>query len=61
MVFIFKCVNVDDIKKGDAIKHDLLIAKFYTCGFNKESLKHPHSNLRNRWLRAKINKRFGLK
>ena len=35
------------------IKHDLLIARLYACGFNKESLKFLHNYLRNRWHRTK--------
>ena len=42
----------------DTIKHDLLIAKLYVYGFNKESLKHLHTYLSNRCHRTKLNKQF---
>ena len=35
-------------KTFDTIKHDLLIAKLFAYGFNKESLKLLHSHLSNR-------------
>ena len=34
---------MDLSKVFDTIKHDLLIAKLYAYGFNKESLKLLHS------------------
>ena len=51
-------VLMDLFKTFDTIKHDLLIAKLYTYGFNKESLKLLHNYLSNRWHRTKINKQF---
>ena len=48
-------VLMDLSKTFDTIKHDLLIAKLYAYGFNKESLKLIHNYLSNRWQRTKIN------
>ena len=39
-------------------KHDLLIAKLYAYGLNKESLKFLHNYLSNRWHRTKISEQF---
>ena len=47
---------MDPPKGFDTIKHDLLIAKLYAYGFNKESLMLLHSYFSNKWHRAKINK-----
>ena len=49
---------MDLSKAFDTIKLDLLIAKLYAKGFNKESLKLLHNYLSNRWHRTKINKKF---
>ena len=51
-------VLMDLSKDFDTIKHDLLVAKLYAYGFNKESLKLLHNYLSNRWHRTKINKQF---
>ena len=51
-------VLMDLSKDFDTIKHDLLVAKLYAYGFNKESLKRLHNYLINRWHRTKINKQF---
>ena len=49
---------MDLSKAFHTIKHDLLIAKLYAHGFNKESLKLVCNFLSNRWHRRKINKQF---
>ena len=51
-------VSMDLSMAFDTIKHDLLIAKLYLYGFNKESLKHLHTYLSNRCHRTKLNKQF---
>ena len=51
-------VSMDLSMAFDTIKHDLLIAKLYVYGFNKESLKHLHTYLSNRCHRTKLNKQF---
>ena len=43
-------------KAFDTIKYDLLVAKLYAYGFNKESLKLLHSYLSNRWHMTKKKK-----
>ena len=45
-------------KAFDTVKYDLLVAKLYAYGFNKESLKLLHSYLSNRWHMTKKNKQF---
>ena len=49
---------MDLYKVFDIIKHDLLVAKLYTYGFNKISQKLLHNYLSNRWHRTKINRQF---
>ena len=49
---------MDLSKVFDTITHDLLIAKLYAYGFNKESPKLLQSYLSTRWHRAKINNQF---
>ena len=39
---------MDLSKVFDTIKHDLLLAKLYAYGFNKESVKLLHNYLSNR-------------
>ena len=39
---------MDLYKAFDTIKHDLPIAKLYSYGFNKESIKLLHSHLSSR-------------
>ena len=51
-------VLMDLSKVFNTIKYDLLIAKLYAYGFNKESLKLLHNYLSNRWHRTKVNKQF---
>ena len=51
-------VLMDLSKTFDTTKHDLLIAKLYAYGLNKESLKLLHNYLSNRWHRTEINKQF---
>ena len=41
-------VLMDLSKAFDTIKHDLLIARFYAYGFNKELLKPLYTYLSNR-------------
>ena len=43
-----RAVLMDLSKAFDTIKHDLLIAKLYAYGFNKESSKFLHNYLSNR-------------
>lgn len=49
---------MDLLKAFDTINHDLLIAKLYAYGFDKDSLKTIWSYLNNRWQRTKINTTF---
>ena len=53
-----EAVLMDLAKAFDIIKRNLLIAKLYAYGFNKEPRKLLHNYLSNRWHRAKINKQF---
>ena len=50
--------KVLDHKRFGRVFIDLLTAKLYVYGFNKESLETLHSDLSNRWHRRKINKQF---
>ena len=51
-------VLMDLSKAFDTINHDLLIAKLYSYGFSKESLKSIKSYSSNRWQRTKVNLSF---
>ena len=53
-----EAVLMDLSKAFDTTKHDLLIAKLYGYGFNKESLKLLHSYLSNKQHRTITNKKF---
>ena len=49
---------MDLSKTFDTINHQLLIAKLYAYGFNKDALQLIVSYLNNRWHRTKINISF---
>ena len=49
---------MDLSKVFNAISHELLFAKSYTCGFSKDALKLMHRYMSDLWLRIKINKSF---
>ena len=51
-------VFMDLSKAFDTINHELLVAKLYAYGFDKEALKLIRSYLAERWQRTKINKSF---
>ena len=51
-------VFMDLSKAFDTLNHDLLLAKLYAYGFDRDSLKVLHSYLSNRYYRTKINKSF---
>ena len=46
---------MDLSKAFDSMDHNLLIAKLYAYGFDKNSLKLIKPYLSDRWQRAKIN------
>ena len=50
---------MDLSKAFDTLNHDLLLSKMHAYGFDRDSLKVPHSYLSNRYQTIKINKRFG--
>ena len=49
---------MDLSKAFDTINHELLLAKLYAYGFDKQSLGLIRSYLTERWQRTKINKYF---
>ena len=49
---------MDLSKAFNTINHDLLIAKLYAYGFNKNALKRIKSYLTNRWQRTKVNNSY---
>ena len=51
-------VLMDLSKAFDTLNHDLLIAKLYTYGFDKNALRLIKSYLTNRWQRTKINNSY---
>ena len=51
-------VLMDLSKAFDTLNHELLIAKRYAYGFNRDSLKLVNDYLPNRWQRTKIKKSF---
>ena len=51
-------ILMDLSKAFDTINHDLLIAKLYAYGFNKNALMLIKSYLTDRWQRTKINTSF---
>ena len=51
-------ILMDLSKAFDTLNHELLIAKLYAYGFNKNALDFVFSYLTNRWQRTKINKSF---
>ena len=51
-------ILMDLSKAFDTLNHDLLIAKLFAYGFEKESLKLIRSYLSNRWQRTKIGNSF---
>ena len=51
-------VLMDLSKAFDTLNHDLLIAKLYAYGFNRDSLRLLKSYLTDRWQRTKINNSF---
>ena len=51
-------ILMDLSKAFDTINHELLLAKLYAYGFDKEALKLIRSYLTERWQRTKINQSF---
>ena len=51
-------ILMDLSKAFDTINHQLLIAKLYAYGFNKDALELLYDYLSNRWQRTKINVSF---
>ena len=51
-------ILMDLSKAFNTINHDLLIAKLYAYGFNKNALKLIKSYLTNRWQRTKVNNSY---
>ena len=49
---------MDLSKAFDTLNHEILIAKLYVYGLNKDSLKLINDYLSNRWQRTKIIKSF---
>ena len=56
MRFLFSVskVNCDSYKAFDTLNHDILLAKLYANGFDRDSFKVLHNYLSNRYQRTKV-------
>ena len=56
MLFLFSVskFNCDSYKAFDTLNHDLLLAKLYANGFDRDSFKVLHNYLSNRYQRTKF-------